>query len=72
MFCVVSKSRPDNVDLVHTILSGAPEVAWFVGADDVPAYEKNGAKNVFAGGGLCASRNAALAYARSKGGCTFH
>ena len=70
LFCVVSKGRPANVQAVHALLgTQAGKEVWFVGEGEAErkSYEANGATTVISGGGLCMSRNAALAYARKQG-----
>lgn len=70
LFCVVSKGRPANVQAVHALLgTQAGKEVWFVGEGEAErkAYEANGATTVISGGGLCKSRNAALAYAQKRG-----
>ncbi|KAJ1459926.1 hypothetical protein M885DRAFT_510377 [Pelagophyceae sp. CCMP2097] len=67
LFCVISKGRPSNVEAMEAQLKNAQGVTWFVGAGEAKAYRAAGATDVFEGGGLCASRNAALDRAASLG-----
>jgi hypothetical protein len=65
--CVISKGRPDNVPLINSLFAGSAQLpTWVVGAGESASYLSQGAAAVLEGGGLCASRNAALALARSS------
>ena len=72
-FCFISKGRPGNVVMVEEVLFGncscksSLDICWFVGQGEESAYRKAGASKVKAGGGLSASRNAALDYAHRNG-----
>ncbi|KAJ8613401.1 hypothetical protein CTAYLR_002248 [Chrysophaeum taylorii] len=68
LFCVVSSKRPQNVEAMESKLVGC-EVCWFVGAGETETYRDHGAARVVEGGGLCASRNAALEVAFAAGKC---
>jgi len=65
-FACISCKRPGNVCAVEGKLKGC-DVTWIVGAGDKASYEAAGAAKVVEGGGLCASRNLALALAFKAG-----
>lgn len=61
---VISAGRPGNV-AASTALAGP--ATWYVGHGQLGAYAAQGAPALVEGGGLCASRNAALADAWARG-----
>jgi hypothetical protein len=61
---VISHKRPQNVAAMGALIGNA---TWFVGAGEAQAYRDAGAEFVVEGGGLCASRNAALDHAFAIG-----
>lgn len=61
---VISHNRPLNVTKLEKLL-GMP-VTWIVGKGEGKIYRLAGAENVIEGGGLCASRNAALNLAADR------
>lgn len=65
---IISKGRPKNVKPIHKLFDGTGCLpTWIVGKGETKAYSSAGAKKVFEGGGLCASRNLAIELAK-KGG----
>lgn len=68
LVCVISKGRPNNVSAINALFSGTGYLpTWIVGAGESDAYKAKGAHATVEGGGLCASRNAAIELAKSEG-----
>lgn len=71
---IISKGRPKNVQANLALFKGTGVVPTFIiGKGETEAYTKNGAAKCIEGGGLCASRNAAIALVSGtpfKPGCT--
>jgi len=58
---IISKGRPKNVQANLALFKGTGVVPTFIiGKGETEAYKKNGATKCIEGGGLCASRNAAI------------
>jgi hypothetical protein len=65
---VISKGRPDNVPSINALFVGTNVLPhWIVGVGESDAYKSKGAFETIEGGGLCASRNAAIEHALREG-----
>ena len=66
--CVISKGRPGNVMPLMKLFEGTDaNLIWVVGVGETEAYTAAGAHACVEGGGLCASRNAAIELCAKSG-----